>query len=58
MDIRIVHHSDMGYACEMRNNGFWQQISFWYTTLKRLETYFIKPNYRKRFVDLRIVELR
>ena len=35
----VYHHRDMGYCAMVRCNGFSQQVSFWYTSLARLNRY-------------------
>ena len=41
---KCYHHTDMGYCALVHSNGFWQQVSLWYTTLNRLNAYWGKRN--------------
>jgi hypothetical protein len=43
---KVMYHKDMGYAALMTDDGmrFWQQVSFWYTSLARLNLYWGKRN--------------
>lgn len=40
----MYHHKDMGYCAMIKTSFAWQQVSFWYTTPKRLIRYWAKKN--------------
>ena len=43
---KVMYHKYMGYAALMMDDGmhFWKQVSFWYTSLARLNLYWGKRN--------------
>ena len=41
---RCYHNKDMGFCAMLKCDGFWQQVSFWYTSIGRLNAYWGKKN--------------
>ena len=43
-EYKVYYHKDMGCCAMLKTSFGWQQVSFWYTSLARLITYWAKKN--------------